>query len=88
MKKVRPHAGHQRPGHLPAVQAGPPQLEKSRRYGHILTLSPPLDLHPKWAGTYLAYTMAKYGMSLITLGLAEELKVGRRSASTHCGPAP
>ncbi|MCC3292091.1 NAD(P)-dependent oxidoreductase [Arthrobacter sp. zg-Y1110] len=42
--------------------------------GHILTLSPPLNLDPKWAGGYLAYTMAKYGMSLTTLGLAEELK--------------
>src|SRR6478736_543924 len=43
--------------------------------GHILTLSPPLNLDPKWAGMHLAYTMAKYGMSLTTLGLAEELKV-------------
>lgn len=50
-----------------------PHLEKSDR-AHILTLSPPLDLRPKWAGNYLAYTMAKYGMSLVTLGLAEELR--------------
>ncbi|WP_411375949.1 SDR family oxidoreductase [Arthrobacter sp. MPF02] len=42
--------------------------------GHILTLSPPLNLDPAWAGKHLAYTMAKYGMSLTTLGLAEELK--------------
>jgi citronellol/citronellal dehydrogenase len=42
--------------------------------GHILTLSPPLNLDPKWAGKHLAYTIAKYGMSLTTLGLAEELK--------------
>ncbi|NUS36537.1 MAG: NAD(P)-dependent oxidoreductase, partial [Pseudarthrobacter sp.] len=41
---------------------------------HILTLSPPLNLDPRWAGKHLAYTMAKYGMSLTTLGLAEELK--------------
>ena len=41
---------------------------------HILTLSPPLNLDPHWAGKHLAYTMAKYGMSLTTLGLAEELK--------------
>jgi citronellol/citronellal dehydrogenase len=41
---------------------------------HILTLSPPLNLAPRWAGMHLAYTMAKYGMSLTTLGLAEELK--------------
>ncbi len=50
-----------------------PALRKSRN-GHILTLSPPLNLDPKWAGMHLAYTMAKYGMSLTTLGLAEELK--------------
>ena len=50
-----------------------PHLEKSD-HAHVLTLSPPLDLRPKWAGTYLAYTMAKYGMSLVTLGLAEELR--------------
>lgn len=41
---------------------------------HILTLSPPLNLDPKWAGANLAYTMAKYGMSMTTLGLAEELR--------------
>ena len=41
---------------------------------HILTLSPPLNLAPTWAGRHLAYTMAKYGMSMTTLGLSEELK--------------
>ncbi|MER2133541.1 MAG: NAD(P)-dependent oxidoreductase [Arthrobacter sp.] len=50
-----------------------PALRESDN-AHILTLSPPLNLDPKWAGSYLAYTMAKYGMSLTTLGLAEELK--------------
>ena len=50
-----------------------PALRESKN-GHILTLSPPLNLDPKWAGMHLAYTMAKYGMSLTTLGLAEELK--------------
>ncbi len=50
-----------------------PALRESS-HGHILTLSPPLNLDPKWAGMHLAYTMAKYGMSLTTLGLAEELK--------------
>jgi citronellol/citronellal dehydrogenase len=39
---------------------------------HILTLSPPLNLDPKWLAPHLAYTMAKYGMSLCTLGLARE----------------
>jgi citronellol/citronellal dehydrogenase len=50
-----------------------PHLEKSGN-GHILTLSPPLNLNPRWAGAHLGYTIAKYGMSLCTLGLAEELK--------------
>ena len=41
---------------------------------HILNLSPPLNLNPKWFGQHLAYTMSKYGMSMIVLGLAGELK--------------
>lgn len=48
-------------------------LERSDR-AHILTLSPPLNLDPAWAGKHLGYTMAKYAMSLVTLGLAEELR--------------
>ncbi|MBF6437986.1 SDR family oxidoreductase [Nocardia cyriacigeorgica] len=54
-----------------------PALRESAAAGrnpHILTLSPPLNLDPKWAGSSLGYTIAKYGMSLTTLGLAEELK--------------
>lgn len=53
-----------------------PALRDAARTGgaHILTLSPPLNLEPKWAGRHLAYTIAKYGMSLTTLGLAEELR--------------
>ncbi len=41
---------------------------------HILTLSPPIDLDPRWLGPHLGYTLAKYGMSLIALGLAAELR--------------
>ena len=41
---------------------------------HILTLSPPPKLEPRWFAPHLAYTMAKYGMSLCVLGLAEELR--------------
>lgn len=40
---------------------------------HILTLSPPLNLKPKWFKPHLAYTLSKYGMSMCTLGLAAEL---------------
>jgi len=50
-----------------------PHLRKSAN-PHILMLSPPLDLQPRWFGPHLAYSMAKYGMSLCVLGLAEELK--------------
>ena len=41
---------------------------------HILNLSPPLNMSPKWFKNHLAYTMSKYGMSMCTLGLAEEFK--------------
>lgn len=41
---------------------------------HILTLSPPISLDPKWFTQHTAYTIAKYGMSLVTLGLSEELR--------------
>jgi citronellol/citronellal dehydrogenase len=41
---------------------------------HILTLSPPLDLRPKWFAGHLAYSLSKYGMSLCMLGLAEEYR--------------
>ena len=54
-------------------KAAIPHLEQSDN-PHILTLSPPLNLRPEWAGRHLAYTMAKYGMSMVTLGLAHELE--------------
>ncbi len=41
---------------------------------HILSLSPPLNLDPKWLGAHTGYTMAKYGMTLATLGLAAEFE--------------
>ena len=41
---------------------------------HILTLSPPILTDPKWFGTFTAYSIAKYGMSLVALGLSEELR--------------
>lgn len=54
-----------------------PELRRSAGAGrdpHILTLSPPLNLDPRWFGEHLAYTMAKYAMSMTTLGFAEELR--------------
>ena len=41
---------------------------------HILNLSPPLNMQAKWFKDYLAYTLSKYGMSMCTLGMAEEFK--------------
>lgn len=52
-------------------QACLPHLMKSGN-PHILTLSPPLNMNPRWFRDHLAYTMAKYGMSMCTLGMAAE----------------
>lgn len=41
---------------------------------HILTLSPPVNLKPKWLAGHIAYTLAKYNMSMMAIGWAEELK--------------
>ncbi|MBJ15166.1 MAG: short chain dehydrogenase [Legionellaceae bacterium] len=49
-------------------------LLKQAAHPHIVTLSPPLTLEPKWYENHLAYTLSKMGMSLCTLGLAAELK--------------
>ena len=50
-----------------------PYLKQSNQ-AHILNLAPPLDMKPKWFGPHLAYTMAKFTMSMCVLGMAEELK--------------
>ena len=49
---------------------------------HILTLSPPLNLAPHWVGKHLGYTIAKYGMSLCTIGFAEELRADGIAANS------
>jgi citronellol/citronellal dehydrogenase len=41
---------------------------------HVLMLSPPLDMSPRWFGPHVAYTMAKFGMSMCVLGMAAEFK--------------
>jgi citronellol/citronellal dehydrogenase len=41
---------------------------------HVLTLSPPLNLSPRWLAHHVAYTIAKYGMTMVALGIAEELR--------------
>mgnify|MGYP000329983704 CR=1 FL=1 len=50
-----------------------PHLKKGNN-PHILTLSPPIDMDPKWFGSHVGYTMAKYTMSMCVLGMAEEFK--------------
>ena len=58
-------------------QAAIPYLRESAKAGrnpHILTLSPPLSMSPKWFKDHVAYTMSKYGMSMCVLGMAEEFK--------------
>jgi citronellol/citronellal dehydrogenase len=54
-------------------QACLPYLKKAKN-PHILNLSPPLNMNPKWFQNHVAYTMAKYGMSMCVLGMAAEFK--------------
>ncbi len=54
-------------------QACIPHLRKAAN-PHILMMSPPLSLEPRWFGPHLAYTMSKFGMSMCVLGLAEEFR--------------
>jgi citronellol/citronellal dehydrogenase len=58
-------------------QAALPHLRQSAKDGrnpHILNLSPPLSMKPIWFKNHVAYTMAKYGMSMCVLGMSEEFK--------------
>ena len=59
------------------TQACLPSLQKSAAAGrnpHVLTLAPPLSIQAKWFAPHVAYTMAKYGMSMCVLGHAEEFR--------------
>ena len=53
-----------------------PHLKKAAN-PHVLMLSPPLDMSPKWFQGHVAYTMAKFGMSMCVLGMAEEFREDR-----------
>ena len=58
-------------------QAAIPYLKESAKSGrnpHILILSPPLSMKAKWFKNHVAYTMAKYGMSMCVLGMSEEFR--------------
>ncbi|MFC4819310.1 SDR family oxidoreductase [Dokdonella ginsengisoli] len=66
------------------TRAALPHLERAAN-PHVLTLSPPLDLQAKWFAPHVAYTIAKFGMSLCTLGHAEEFR-GRGVAVNSLWP--
>ncbi len=57
-----------------------PHLKKAEN-PHILTLSPPINLDPKWFENHVAYTITKYSMSMMTLGWAKEFKKDRIAAN-------
>jgi len=64
-------------GTFACSQACIPHLTESAQAGrnpHILNLSPPLNMKARWFAPHVAYTMAKYGMSMCVLGMAEELR--------------
>ncbi|HLA64913.1 MAG TPA: NAD(P)-dependent oxidoreductase [Rhodothermales bacterium] len=63
-------------GAFAVTQAAMPHLRASAEAGrnpHILTLAPPVNLDPRWLGPHAAYTLSKYGMTLLALGWAAEL---------------
>ena len=60
-------------GTFACSQACLPYLQKAEN-PHILTLASPLNMHPRWFKDHTAYTMAKYGMSMCVLGMAEEFR--------------
>jgi citronellol/citronellal dehydrogenase len=62
-------------------QAAVPILREAEN-PHILSLSPPLNLDPKWLGAHTGYTLAKYGMTMVTLGFAAEFAKDGIAANT------
>jgi citronellol/citronellal dehydrogenase len=68
-----------------AIRACAPHLRRGRN-PHILTLSPPITLEPKWLGAHAPYTLSKFGMSLLTLGAARSC-ARRASPPTASGLA-
>jgi len=60
-------------GTFAVSRACAPHLRRAEN-PHILTLSPPISLEPRWLGPHVGYTIAKYGMTLCALGFAEDLR--------------
>jgi len=68
-------------GSFACAAACMPHLLESAN-AHVLSLSPPLNMAPRWFGAHAAYTASKYGMSLLTLGIAQEFRGGGVAANT------
>ena len=66
---------------LACTKAALSLLEKSDN-AHVLSLAPPLNLSPDWLGRYAPYTVTKYGMTLLSLGMAEEFRDRRIAVNT------
>ena len=60
-------------GAFVVTKASVPHLKRASN-PHVLTLSPPLDLDPKWFASHAAYTISKYNMSMLAVGWAEEFR--------------
>ena len=86
-EEVRPHAGRQRARHVHALAGGGadpaarPRTRTSCRCRRRSTST------PKWLGAHTGYTLAKYGMTMATLGLRRRVREGRASPPTRCGRA-
>jgi citronellol/citronellal dehydrogenase len=61
------------------TKAALPYLRKSEN-AHVITLAPPLNMNPHWLGAHPSYTLSKYGMTLLSLGWAEEFRQERGGA--------
>jgi citronellol/citronellal dehydrogenase len=81
MKRFDLMSGIQLRGTFGLTKAAIPHLRKASN-PHILSLSPPINLDPKWLGLHPGYTLAKYGMSLLTLGWAAEFADAGIAANT------
>ncbi|WP_024794942.1 SDR family oxidoreductase [Tomitella biformata] len=68
-------------GTFALTKAAIPHL-RAAEGGHVLTLSPPLNLAPHWLGAHPGYLLAKYGMTLAALGFAEELRTAGIASNT------
>nr|MDT0527294.1 SDR family NAD(P)-dependent oxidoreductase [Streptomyces sp. DSM 41633] len=58
-------------GPFAVIQAALPHLRRSSN-AHVVNISPPLSLEPRWVGTHVGHTVGKYAESLLTLGWADE----------------